>query len=120
MDDACHSYAYRWGIELGFRALKSGGFNMEDTHLTIPGRITTLLQILNMVLAYAFVVGTILDINDPIKFKTHGRRAISFVRYALLTIKSTFLNNLPTPTNLDYPPSKINLFAKLSCTLRYL
>jgi hypothetical protein len=117
MDDACHSYAYRWGIELGFRALKSGGFNMEDTHLTIPERITTLLQILNMVLAYAFVLGTILDINDPIKFKTHGRRAISFVRYALLTIKSATLNGLYIPANLDYPPATRLVFSKLSCTL---
>jgi IS4 transposase len=31
IEDPTYAYSFRWGIELGFKAMKSGGFNMEDT-----------------------------------------------------------------------------------------
>ena len=38
-DQALLDYKERWQIETMFRAMKSSGFNMEDTHLTDPVRI---------------------------------------------------------------------------------
>ena len=38
-------YKQRWGIETGFKCLKSNGFNLEDTHLRHPDRIKMLVQI---------------------------------------------------------------------------
>lgn len=75
---------------------------MEDIHITIAERITTLLQILNMALAYIFVLGISLDNTQPIKFKTQQRRAISFTRYTLITIKSFFLSRFFTCLHARY------------------
>jgi hypothetical protein len=36
-------YCKRWGIESLFGALKSGGFNLEDTHLKDAERLSRLL-----------------------------------------------------------------------------
>ena len=33
-EDACALYRDRWQLETSFKALKSSGFNIEDTHLT--------------------------------------------------------------------------------------
>lgn len=44
-------YKKRWGIETGFRCLKSSGFNLEDTHLKKPDRIKMLVQICSIAMA---------------------------------------------------------------------
>lgn len=44
-------YKERWGIETGFRCLKSSGFNLEDTHLKKPERIKMLVQICSIAMA---------------------------------------------------------------------
>jgi len=38
-EDAMAIYKERWQIETAFRALKTSGFNIEDTHLTEIERI---------------------------------------------------------------------------------
>ena len=38
-DEAVETYRRRWEIETMFRALKSAGFNIEDTHLKDLDRI---------------------------------------------------------------------------------
>lgn len=43
--NAIESYKQRWQIESAFRALKTSGFNIEDTHLTDINRIDKLLAI---------------------------------------------------------------------------
>lgn len=47
-------YKKRWGIETGFRCLKSSGFNLEDTHLREPQRIRTLVQLCSLAMAVSF------------------------------------------------------------------
>ena len=44
-DDAMEIYKERWQIETAFRALKTSGFNIEDTHLTEIERIEKLLAL---------------------------------------------------------------------------
>lgn len=52
-DQALINYKERWQIETMFRAMKSSGFNMEDSHLSNLDRLSTLLS----VIAFAFCLG---------------------------------------------------------------
>lgn len=52
LKDPCSLYRQRWRIETMFKTMKTGGFNLEDTHLTRPERLECLLG----VLAIAFVI----------------------------------------------------------------
>ena len=45
-------YKQRWGIETGFKCLKSNGFNLEDTHLKHPKRIKMLVHICAMAMTF--------------------------------------------------------------------
>ena len=48
-------YKQRWGIETGFKCLKSNGFNLEDTHIRHPDRIKMLVQICAIAMTLSFV-----------------------------------------------------------------
>ncbi|WP_029313426.1 MULTISPECIES: transposase [Acidiphilium] len=43
---ALAGYRQRWTIETMFANLKTKGFNLEDTHITDPGKLSTLLAVL--------------------------------------------------------------------------
>jgi transposase len=43
-------YRERWSIETLFAALKSRGFDLEQTHLTAPDRIERLIALLALAL----------------------------------------------------------------------
>jgi hypothetical protein len=49
-------YKKRWGIETGFKCLKTNGFNLEDTHLKEAKRIKTLVQICSLTMTVALSV----------------------------------------------------------------
>jgi hypothetical protein len=107
--EAKQAYKERWQIETAFRALKSSGFNIEDTHLSDLERIEKLFYIVMVAFAWAYVVGVFADKNvKPIRILKHGSRAKSFFKYGLEIIAAVLLNHLNT-TNLD-------IFNFLSCT----
>jgi hypothetical protein len=83
MCDPIETYGLRWGIELGFRAMKTGGFNIEDTGLTNPDRITTLYRIIAVLTALSYKAGMVIESVIPIKIKSHGRKSISYVKLFL-------------------------------------
>lgn len=95
-DEAQLLYTERWQIETAFKALKSSGFNIEDTHLTDLERIGKLLSILLIAFAWAYKVGIFLDSIKPIKVKKHGRKAKSFFKLGL-----THLSNILSISNLQ-------------------
>ena len=102
-------YKERWQIETAFRALKSSGFNIEDTHLTDLIRIEKLFSIVMMAFAWAYVVGVFVDKNvKTIRILKHGRRAKSLFKYGLEVIAVILMN----------PGAKIevDVFKFLSCT----
>jgi hypothetical protein len=102
-------YKERWQIETAFRALKSSGFNIEDTHLTDLERIEKLFSIVMVAFAWAYVTGVFADKNiKPIRILKHGRRAKSFFKYGL-EIVTTILLNPMAQANID-------VFKFLSCT----
>ncbi|MFW6223142.1 MAG: IS4 family transposase [Bacteroidota bacterium] len=88
-------YKDRWQIETMFRALKSSGFNFEDTHLSDPERISKLLSLVCIAFIWAYQVGIYRDQNiAPIKIKKHGRRAYSYFKYGLIFIAYALLCNV--------------------------
>jgi len=93
--NALIKYKDRWQIETMFRACKSSGFNIEDTHLTDLERISKMLSLVSVAFVWAYRVGIYRnDYIKPIKIKKHGRRAYSFFKYGLIFIASALLNSL--------------------------
>jgi len=92
--DQAHSlYKERWQIESAFKALKTSGFNIEDTHLTDIDRINKLLALVIFAFTWAYLAGIFLDSLYPIKVKKHGRRAKSLFKYGLTYLASVLFSN---------------------------
>lgn len=107
-DQAQSVYKERWQIETAFKALKSSGFNIEDTHLTDIDRINKLFTLVLVAFVWAYKAGIFLDSFCPIKIKKHGRKAKSLFKYGL-----TFLSNVLFLNDLDKFKECCNF---LSCT----
>jgi Transposase DDE domain len=73
-------YRQRWQIECLFKALKSSGFNIEDTHITNTTRLEALFGVLAIGVAWCVVVGELVRQRCPEKVKTHGRLAVSLFK----------------------------------------
>lgn len=106
---AVENYKKRWQIEMLFRALKTSGFNIEDTHVTDQKRLERLLLLIMIAFTWCYKIGDYIDENiKKIKIKKHGRRAITVFKYGLDYL-SKFLNT-------GFNKLEINLFEFLSCT----
>jgi len=86
-------YKERWQIETAFKALKSSGFNIEDTHLTEMERIGKLFALVFIALVWAYKVGIYLNEICPIKIKKHGRKAKSLLKYGLAFLANILFGN---------------------------
>ena len=109
--DKCliETYKGRWQIETMFKALKTSGFNIEDTHLNQKDRLAKLLTIVMIAYTWAYKTGIYLHEKiTKIAVKSHGRKAKSFVKYGLEFIASVLLNTASEP--------RIDVFEFLSCT----
>jgi len=95
-DQAQSMYKERWQIESAFKALKSSGFNIEDTHLTDIERINKLFALVLIAFVWAYKAGIYLESIRPIKIKKHGRKAKSTFKYGLV-----FLANVLYCNDLD-------------------
>lgn len=82
-DKALVRYAQRWHPEMLFSALKSRGFNLEDTHLTNPERLDKLLALLALAFTWAHLVGIWFHQQHPLKLKNHGYPPKSLFRRGL-------------------------------------
>jgi len=101
-------YRERWQVESAFKALKSSGFNIEDTHLTDLDRINKLFALVMIAFTWVYKAGIYLDKLYPIKIKKHGRKAQSLFKYGL-----NYIANILFGSNID----KYNECIKfLSCT----
>ncbi len=108
-EDGVSTYKRRWQIETCFRAMKSSGFNIEDTHPRDMERISRLVAMVCIAMVWAYLVGDHKDINiKPIRILKHGRRAKSIVKYGLEEISNVLLRPTYTP--------KFDVFKFLSCT----
>lgn len=77
-------YRLRWQIETAFRAMKSAGFNMEETHLPTDGRFQNMLAIVLIAYACAFIDGLVKSAHKAIPvMKGNGRRRFSIFSWGL-------------------------------------
>jgi hypothetical protein len=76
-------YKRRWGIETLFGALKSRGFNLEDTRIQDPERISRLMALLALAFTWAFIVGQWQAAVKELKLKKHGYPPKSIFRLGL-------------------------------------
>ena len=72
--------------------MKRRGFNLEDTHLIDPERLSRLVAVLALTLCWCYAVGVWADQHKPIKIKKHQRRACSVIRLGLDTLRRLLLN----------------------------
>ncbi|MGI9173912.1 MAG: IS4 family transposase, partial [Rhodothermales bacterium] len=84
-------YRLRWGIEVLFAGLKTRGFDFETTHLSVQGRISTLVGVLALAYSLAHATGRYLSAHAPIVLKRHGRRARSVFRLGLDHLRHVLL-----------------------------
>ena len=106
---ALFKYKDRWQTETMFKALKSGGFNFEDTHLTDPQRIAKLIALVCVAFIWIYLIGISRNVVKPIKVKNHGRKTYSLFKYGLMFFAHALLNPLSI--------KDFNCFIKiLSCT----
>ena len=107
-DEAQSLYKERWQIETAFRALKTSGFNIEDSHLTDMERLNKLFALVIIAFVWAYKAGIHLNAIYPIKINKHGRKAKSLFKYGLTFLANALFSN------------DINKFKKccnfLSCT----
>jgi hypothetical protein len=102
-------YKQRWQIETLFKAMKSSGFNIEDTHVTALERLEKLILLTMIALVWCYKIGDYIDSEiKPIKIKTHGRRAVSVFKYGLDYLSECLLSG--------FNKLNINLLQLLSCT----
>ncbi|WP_234366635.1 IS4 family transposase [Francisella philomiragia] len=82
--DLVSMYGIRWEIENLFQALKTRGFNFEDTHLTDKNKIAKLMALISIAFVWAHKVGEYRDAKiQKITPKKHGRPQNSYFRYGL-------------------------------------
>ncbi len=79
-------YRKRFRIECLFRALKSKGFKLESTHMTLHENVERLLCLLTLAYVWCVLVGLL----QTCTVKVHGRRAWSVVTLGLRTLVRTF------------------------------
>jgi len=93
--EAFTAYARRWEIETLFGALKSRGFNFEDTHLTHPDRLGKLLALLALAFAWTYRTGEALAERQPIPLKK--------LSSAPSNLSSAMASTSSAPSSLTWP-----------------
>jgi Transposase DDE domain len=91
-DHVMEEYKRRWKIEVLFEALKSRGFNFEDTHLQDEKRLNTLFAVLAIAFCWAYHVGAWRHTVKPVRIKKHQRPATSIFRYGFDMIRHALFN----------------------------
>lgn len=98
-------YRMRWQIETAFRAMKSAGFNMEETHLPTDGRFQNMLAIVLIAYACAFIDGLVKAKQRSIPImKSNGRKRFSIFSWGLDFIVADIWN--AGSSSWDYPELK--------------
>jgi len=88
---ALRDYRKRWGIECLFGDCKTRGLNFEDTHITNPQKLDTLMGIIALALAWAYRCATSVKGTQSIPRKGHGRREKSWFRTGLDALRKWIL-----------------------------
>ena len=77
-------YRLRWQIEVSFRAMKTAGFHLEETHLPLDGHFQNMLKLILIAFACAFIDGLIRIKERPIPtMKNNGRKRFSIFSFGI-------------------------------------
>lgn len=91
-EKALRLYRRRWEIETLFAALKSRGFNLEQTRLTRPERVERLIGLLALAFSWSHLVGEKrAQLHGGPRQLAHGRPARSLFRYGLDRLQEILL-----------------------------
>ena len=90
--NALNAYRRRWQIECLFGDSKTRGLNMEDTRLTRPKKLDTLLVIVTLSMTWIYACATAVKGNGAIKTKNHGYRAQSWFRLGFDQLRKWILH----------------------------
>ena len=85
---ALNLYRKRWGIECLFADAKRRGLNIEDTHITHPGKLATLLVVVALAVTWAYRCATRAMGRAAVPRKAHGRPAKSWFRIGLDALRN--------------------------------
>jgi len=101
-DHVLDEYKKRWEIDVLFEALKSRGFNFEETHLKDEKRLQTLFAVLAIAFCWAYHVGAWRHAVQPIRIKKHQRPAKSILRYGFDWIRQALFHPQDKPELLTH------------------
>ena len=90
---AFNMYRKRWGIECLFGDTKTRGLNFEDTHITNPAKLTTILCLITLACTWSYKCATAVKGRTAIARKTHGRPEKSWFRIGFDQLRSWLLTD---------------------------
>ena len=96
---ALADYRKRWGIECLFGDAKTRGLNIEDTHITNPEKLASLLVIVMLAITWAYRCATQTMGMKAISRKTHGRRKKSWFRIGFDALRDWIINQPKAAAN---------------------
>lgn len=94
-NQAFNNYRKRWGIECLFGDAKTRGLNIEDTHITNPEKLASLIVIVMLTITWAYRCATKAMGVKAISRKSHRRREKSRFRIGLDALRD-WIANQPT------------------------
>jgi len=81
------AYRRKWTFETLFANLKTKGFNLEDTHINDPGKLSTLLAVLALTVTLCVKTGVAAVRLHPIPIKKHRRGAWSLFAIGVAALR---------------------------------
>ena len=84
-------YRNRWAIETLFSGLKTRGLGLEDTHMTNPHKLATLMSMLAIAFCLAYKTGLWVARIKPPRHKSHGRLQRSLFALGLNAIRKAMV-----------------------------
>lgn len=111
---ALNDYRKRWGIECLFGDAKTRGLNLEDTHITNPEKLASLIVIVMLAITWAYRCATQTMGMKAIPRKSHGRREKSWFRIGLDALRDWIVNCPKAAAHawLEKPPRRSMISSK--------
>lgn len=89
---ALNDYRKRWAIECLFGDARTRGLNLEDTRIRSYDKLSCLLVVVTLAMAWAYRCATKTMGMKAVKRKTHGRREKSWFRIGLDALRTWIIN----------------------------
>ena len=89
---ALKAYRRRWQIECLFGDSKTRGLNMEDTRLTQPAKLSSLLVVITLAMVWAYACAIDIKGRDPIRTRAHGYQYKSWFRLGFDQLRKWILH----------------------------